>query len=221
MSDEGGHRRERTGQAVAALLALLVAAIVVVGGLPSVAAADGGDTPRPSAGLAGTADLRDLPSVFGAGDAHDFGSTGTTLLSGPLRDLARTGDGQGYWLLGSDGGVFTYGDAGFFGSTGGIRLNKPAVAMAATSSGQGYWFVASDGGQGDDLLVAPGEGEEVLGGEEGVVGAREGLGAAGAAGPRPPRRLPPAARAAGPPPPARPPPPPPRTTRRAESSPAQ
>ncbi|HEY1440933.1 MAG TPA: hypothetical protein VGF65_08845 [Mycobacterium sp.] len=27
------------------------------------------------------------------------------------------GGGQGYWLLGGDGGIFTYGDAGFYGAT--------------------------------------------------------------------------------------------------------
>ena len=55
-------------------------------------------------------------------------------------------DGQGYWLVASDGGIFTFGDAGFFGSTGAIHLNAPIVGMAATPDGQGYWLVASDGG---------------------------------------------------------------------------
>jgi Peptidase A4 family/Putative Ig domain len=59
---------------------------------------------------------------------------------------AATPDGQGYWLVASDGGIFTFGDAGYFGSTGGIRLNRPIVGMAATPDGQGYWLVASDGG---------------------------------------------------------------------------
>jgi Peptidase A4 family/Putative Ig domain len=55
-------------------------------------------------------------------------------------------DGQGYWLVASDGGVFTFGDARYFGSTGGRALNKPIVGMAPTPDGQGYWLVASDGG---------------------------------------------------------------------------
>ena len=38
-------------------------------------------------------------------------------------------DGNGYWLVASDGGTFTYGDAVFHGSTGGIVLAAPIVAM--------------------------------------------------------------------------------------------
>ena len=60
--------------------------------------------------------------------------------------MAATPDGQGYWLVASDGGVFTYGDAHFFGSMGGTPLNKPVVGIAASNNGQGYWLVASDGG---------------------------------------------------------------------------
>ena len=60
--------------------------------------------------------------------------------------MASTPDGQGYWLVASDGGIFSYGDAQFYGSTGAIRLNKPIVAMAAMPTGGGYWFSAADGG---------------------------------------------------------------------------
>ncbi len=60
--------------------------------------------------------------------------------------MAATKDGQGYWLVASDGGIFTFGDATFFGSTGAIRLNEPIVGMAATKDGGGYMMVASDGG---------------------------------------------------------------------------
>ena len=60
--------------------------------------------------------------------------------------MAATPDGQGYWLVASDGGIFTFGDATFYGSTGALHLNQPVVGMAATPDGQGYWLVASDGG---------------------------------------------------------------------------
>ena len=60
--------------------------------------------------------------------------------------MAATPDGNGYWLVASDGGVFAYGDAHFYGSTGSIGLNRPVVGMAATPTGKGYWLVASDGG---------------------------------------------------------------------------
>ena len=60
--------------------------------------------------------------------------------------MAATPDGQGYWLVASDGGIFSFGDADFYGSTGNLQLNQPIVGMAATPDGQGYWLVASDGG---------------------------------------------------------------------------
>ncbi|HEV3266152.1 MAG TPA: hypothetical protein VG014_11555, partial [Acidimicrobiales bacterium] len=60
--------------------------------------------------------------------------------------MAPTPNGQGYWLVASDGGIFSFGDAQFYGSTGAIHLNQAIVGMAPTPNGQGYWLVASDGG---------------------------------------------------------------------------
>ncbi len=60
--------------------------------------------------------------------------------------LCAFGDGGGYWLVASDGGIFSFGDAAFHGSTGAMHLNAPIVGMAATPDGGGYWLVASDGG---------------------------------------------------------------------------
>ncbi|MGH9164718.1 MAG: PA domain-containing protein [Acidimicrobiales bacterium] len=54
--------------------------------------------------------------------------------------------GQGYWTVGSDGGIFAFGDAPFAGSTGALRLNQPIVGMAPTPTRRGYWTVAADGG---------------------------------------------------------------------------
>ena len=68
---------------------------------------------------------------------------GALVLAGAPRPAAA--EGEGYWLLGGDGGVFTFGAAPFYGSTGGMRLNQPVVGMAPSSRG-GYWLVASDGG---------------------------------------------------------------------------
>jgi hypothetical protein len=67
-------------------------------------------------------------------------------LNAPILSMATTPSGNGYWMMGADGGVFSYGDANFYGSTGGMQLNAPAVGMAATPDGGGYWLVASDGG---------------------------------------------------------------------------
>ena len=60
--------------------------------------------------------------------------------------LATTPSGDGYWVVGSDGGVFAYGDAEFHGSMGGQSLNDPIVGITATPSGHGYWLLGQDGG---------------------------------------------------------------------------
>jgi hypothetical protein len=62
------------------------------------------------------------------------------------QEAQKAQNGEGYWLVGSDGGVFTFGDARFFGSAGDQKLNKPITDIVATPSGNGYWLVASDGG---------------------------------------------------------------------------
>ncbi len=85
-----------------------------------------------------------------AGSTFAFGTTAYSSLAGPLNQpivsALATGDGQGFWLVASDGGIFSFGDSHFFGSTGNLRLNKPIVGMASTPDGKGYWLVASDGG---------------------------------------------------------------------------
>ena len=53
---------------------------------------------------------------------------------------------QGYWEVGSDGGIYSFGMARFYGSMGGTRLNAPIVGITSTPDGQGYWLVARDGG---------------------------------------------------------------------------
>jgi hypothetical protein len=44
--------------------------------------------------------------------------------------MAATPDGQGYWLVASDGGIFTFGDAEFSGSQGGVPLPSAIVGVA-------------------------------------------------------------------------------------------
>jgi hypothetical protein len=89
-----------------------------------------------------------LGTVTSHNGAAVFGSPAASglQLTKPIMGMASTPDGQGYWLVASDGGVFAYGDAQFYGSSGAIRLNQPVVGMAATPDGKGYWLVASDGG---------------------------------------------------------------------------
>ena len=82
-------------------------------------------------------------SVQAFGAAAVLGAPG--LINEPLISMNATVTGDGYWLLGADGGVFSY-NAPFFGSMGGSRLNAPVVGLAPTTLGHGYWLVASDGG---------------------------------------------------------------------------
>jgi hypothetical protein len=96
-------------------------------------------------------DRRGYWSVTPAGLVHAHGAPHHGDLAAirpaaPVVDLAAHPSGDGYWVLGGDGGVFTFGSARFHGSTGAMRLNRPVVGMAATPSGGGYWLVASDGG---------------------------------------------------------------------------
>ena len=51
--------------------------------------------------------------------------------------MASTPDGNGYWLVASDGGIFAFGASGFEGSMGGTHLNAPIVGMAAPGALQG------------------------------------------------------------------------------------
>ncbi len=67
-------------------------------------------------------------------------------LNEPIVGMAVTNDGNGYYLVASDGGVFTFGDATFHGSMGGKQLNQPIVGMALDQATGGYWLVAADGG---------------------------------------------------------------------------
>src|ERR1700734_721818 len=100
-----------------------------------------------SPGSASAATLPDnVAQPVNFGDAGFFGPAGGLTLNAPDVGMASTHDGQGYWIVASDGGIFNYGDAAFLGSAGSLPLNKPIVGMAATPDGGGYWLVAADGG---------------------------------------------------------------------------
>jgi len=94
--------------------------------------------------------LSGLGTVQAFGDAVAYGDQSTIGLTGgpdgrPVGMVA-TGDGKGYWIVDSDGGVFAFGDAVFCGSMGGRPLNAPVVGMARVPGAAGYWLVAADGG---------------------------------------------------------------------------
>ena len=60
-----------------------------------------------------------------------------------MQSLVPDGDGAGYWLVASDGGIFAF-DAPFRGSMGDRKLNKPVTGMVRF--GDGYLMVGEDGG---------------------------------------------------------------------------
>jgi len=55
-------------------------------------------------------------------------------------------DGDGFWVVRSDGTVLAFGDSVHYGDMAGSVLAAPIVSMTPTASGRGYWLVASDGG---------------------------------------------------------------------------
>ena len=88
--------------------------------------------------------------VFTYGSAAFYGSEANTSLQGKIVAIATAPGGEGgdgYWLLGSDGGVFTHpthGSLGYYGN-GRNSGHAPFVDMEATPSGKGYWLLAADG----------------------------------------------------------------------------
>jgi hypothetical protein len=93
-------------------------------------------------------------SVLSFGDARSHGSAGATEMEASavggstgytIVGMAASPDGDGYWLVGADGGVLSFGDAHYYGSTGGKPRHSPIVGIEPTPDGGGYWLVGSDG----------------------------------------------------------------------------
>jgi hypothetical protein len=96
--------------------------------------------------------------IFAFGDAGFVGSipglglspAGTPgdapKLAAPIVGMVPSTTGDGYFLVGSDGGVFAFGDAHFAGSCPGVGgCDAPAVAVMPDATGKGYWLVTSIG----------------------------------------------------------------------------
>ena len=66
----------------------------------------------------------------------------------PIVGIAPLRSGNGYWLVGADGGVFAFGNAKFYGSLPSehIKPAAPIVGIATMPGDQGYWLVGADGG---------------------------------------------------------------------------
>ncbi len=95
--------------------------------------------------------------IFAFGDAGFYGSipglglhpAGSGLpnsLNAPIVGMVPSTDGNGYFMVASDGGVFAFGDAHFAGSCPGMGgCSGAAVAVMPDASGNGYWLVTQTG----------------------------------------------------------------------------
>ncbi len=95
--------------------------------------------------------------IFAFGNAGFYGSipglglnpAGSGLphsLDAPIVAMVPSTDGNGYFMVASDGGVFAFGDARFAGSCPGIGgCSGAAVAVMPDASGNGYWLVTQTG----------------------------------------------------------------------------
>jgi hypothetical protein len=119
---------------------------------------------RPIVGIVSTSDRQGYwlvaadGGVFAFGDAGFYGSipglgihpAGSGLphsLNSPIVGMVPASDGQGYFMVGSDGGVFAFGPgARYAGSCPGIGgCDGSAVAVMPDFSGGGYWLVTQSG----------------------------------------------------------------------------
>jgi hypothetical protein len=64
--------------------------------------------------------------------------------SNSVAGMARTPDGAGYWMVGTDGSVYKFGDAPDFGSTAATTPMAPVASLTPTPDGQGYWLLQPD-----------------------------------------------------------------------------
>ena len=103
-------------------------------------------------------------NVYAFGNAGNYGGvskygitglTGSHALNAPIVGIAALPNGNGYYLVASDGGVFNFGSAQLYGTTyslgltgltGSRPLNAPIVGMAVDPQGTGYILIGADGG---------------------------------------------------------------------------
>ena len=62
-----------------------------------------------------SSDIPGAPVPFGSATSH---GNAPLHLNAPVVGMAATPNGEGYWLVASDGGIFSFGNAGYHGSMG-------------------------------------------------------------------------------------------------------
>jgi hypothetical protein len=87
-------------------------------------------------------------------DSVSHGGTGNMKLNKPIVAMAPTADGEGYWLVASDGGIFCFGDAVFQGSAANYPLVQPINGAVVTPANAANPNAGSDGG----YLLSAGDG---------------------------------------------------------------
>jgi hypothetical protein len=76
---------------------------------------------------------------------HPAGSGLPNSLNEPIVGMVPSANGQGYYMVGADGGVFAF-NATFAGSCPGIGVcSGAAVAVTPDASGNGYWLATATG----------------------------------------------------------------------------
>ncbi len=126
-----------TGTSMATPFAAAEAALIIAA-RPSSSAADTTRTLESTARHLGPGGVN---SVFG----HGLLDPGAAMLALMPHPRGYGSQGNGYWIVGSDGRVHTFGHARFYGDLGGRPLASPIVASARTPDGHGYWLAAADG----------------------------------------------------------------------------
>ncbi len=84
---------------------------------------------------------RGVDPIFGHGLINPVAS----LAAAQPRPKGFGKNGNGYWIVSSDGRVRAFGHARFHGDLRGLYIGSPIVASASTANGGGYWLAAANG----------------------------------------------------------------------------
>jgi hypothetical protein len=92
-------------------------------------------------------------TVYGFGDAQNFGSIAGLPRAMEAVDLEPTPTLRGYWVVTDTGHVYAFGDAPHLGAlNGALTSGERVTSISATPSGRGYWLFTTRGrvvGYGD------------------------------------------------------------------------